>query len=188
MPAADVAAQAEAGYVGLPLGFEKNKGQTDDQVDFLARGSGYTVFLTGGDAVLRLGSGESSSVLRLDLVGADESARARGSDQLGSTANYMIGSDPEGWATGLKHFGSVTYENVWEGVDVRYYGNQRQLEYDFIVEAGADADVILIDFQGRSPCTWTAAASSSSGCGKATSPCASRRPTPTRTPRPVASR
>src|SRR5205085_5148133 len=55
-------------YGQLPLTFEANQGQVaDPSVDFLARGPGYTVFLTPGEAVLRL---MGTEVVRMQLVGA----------------------------------------------------------------------------------------------------------------------
>ena len=47
-------ARALAGYRRLPLSFEPNVGQSDSSVDFLSRASGYTLFLSGGEAVLSL--------------------------------------------------------------------------------------------------------------------------------------
>jgi hypothetical protein len=44
----------KASRVSLPLFFEPNQGQTDPQVKFLARGSGYGLFLTANEAVLTL--------------------------------------------------------------------------------------------------------------------------------------
>ncbi|MGH8009484.1 MAG: hypothetical protein ACREQ3_21035, partial [Candidatus Binatia bacterium] len=41
-------------YGQLPLGFEANHGQVDRQVQYLARGQGYSLFLTPGEAVLAL--------------------------------------------------------------------------------------------------------------------------------------
>ena len=46
-------------YGKLPLSFEANQGQTDSQVKFLSRGPGYTLFLTGEEAVLSLESQKS---------------------------------------------------------------------------------------------------------------------------------
>lgn len=46
--------RAREAYRRLPLSFEQNRGQTDPAVSFLARGSGYTVFLTSNEAVLTL--------------------------------------------------------------------------------------------------------------------------------------
>src|SRR5579862_3175639 len=45
-----------ARMVSQPLAFEANQGQTDPQVKYLARGNGYTVFLTANDAVFALNS------------------------------------------------------------------------------------------------------------------------------------
>src|SRR6188508_34002 len=41
-------------YGKLPMHFEPNVGQTDASVKFLARGHGYSLFLTGTEAVLAL--------------------------------------------------------------------------------------------------------------------------------------
>ena len=70
----------------------------DAQVDFLARGSGYSVFLSDGDAVLALQDGDSGHAVRLDLVGGDSNAAVTGEDLLGSYSNYLIGSDSDGLA------------------------------------------------------------------------------------------
>src|SRR5262245_34693340 len=52
-------AEVEAAYGKLPLSFEANRGQTDDQVKFLSRGHGYGLYLTATETVLKLRS-ESS--------------------------------------------------------------------------------------------------------------------------------
>jgi len=138
-----------ANYIKTPLAFESNEGQTDAQVDYLARGSGYTVFLTDGDAVLRITDGENQYAIRLSLANANENLQSSTQSELTSTSNYFIGSDSENWQTDITQSGSVTYENVYEGIDLRYYGtSQQQLEYDFILAAGANPDDISIDFEG----------------------------------------
>ena len=125
-----------------------NEGQTDDAVDFLARGSGYAVFLTDADAVLALkGADGAGHTVRLDVLGTNPEPAARGDQPLASRTNYLVGNS-EQWRTDVVNYGAVTYESVYDGIDLRYYGNQRQLEYDFIVEAGADADSIRLSFQG----------------------------------------
>ena len=140
--------QLQAEYFAAPLGFEENLGQTDEQVDFIARGSGYTVFLSEGDAVLAIGNGESQHVIRLNLVGASGEAPAMGQDQLGSQSNYLIGSDQSQWQANVDNYASVYYSDVYDDIDLRYYGNQRQLEYDFIVDPGSDPDNIRLNFDG----------------------------------------
>ncbi|MGB5438207.1 MAG: DUF4347 domain-containing protein, partial [Gammaproteobacteria bacterium] len=143
----DTAAVA-ANTLTTPLAFEANVGQTDARVDFLARGSGYTVFLSEGDAVLALQEGDGGHAIHLDLVGGDSDAAVSGEDLLGSYSNYLIGSDSDAWQSSVENHAAVVYSDVYNGIDVRYYGNQRQFEYDFIVAAGADTSQIQLAFNG----------------------------------------
>ena len=58
-------------------------------------------------------------------------------------SNYYQGADPKGWLTGIRHYGRVSYKDVYPGIDVVYYGNQRQLEYDFVVTRADPKDIRL---------------------------------------------
>jgi hypothetical protein len=91
-------------------------------------------------------SGESSTVLRMRLVGANASAAVTGAEELPGKSNYFIGNDPKKWRTNVPNYAQVKYQNVYPGVDLVYYGNQGgQLEYDFVVAPGADPSVIALD-------------------------------------------
>jgi len=210
------------GYGRLPMSFEINQGQTDSQVKFLSRGHGYTLFLTGDEAVLSLRSQKSGvrsqqpasrnskletrnpaifnlqseilnrqsllprptdyglptaeafnpksqiqnpksqiqnlpapspqppapTVVRLKLVGANPNARVTGLDELPGKSNYFIGNDPKKWRTNVPNYARVQYKAVYPGVDLNYYGNWGQLEYDFVVSPGADPRSIELRFSG----------------------------------------
>ena len=195
-------------YGKLPLSFEANQGQTDSQVQFLARGGGYTLFLTSREAVLSLHGSkasatpkprlaealqarhplwsaasvklgilllkdgpalfrhgetrnlphsqlpsspeglEPSAVLRMKLVGANPSPRVAGLNKLPGKSNYFLGKDRKKWRTSVPIYAKVKYDSVYPGVDLVYYGNQGQLEYDFVVGSGADPRAIKFAFQG----------------------------------------
>ena len=135
-------------YLSLPLSFESNQGQTDGRVDFLARGSGYTVFLSNGDATLSLAGESGGAVLRLELEGRHDGAPARGIDALEARAHYLTGDDPGDWVRDVESYQSVRYAEVYDGIDIHYYGDVRRLEYDFIVQAGADPGEIRFSLAG----------------------------------------
>ena len=204
-----------ASYGKLPLSFEANQGQTDARVRFLARGDGYTIFLTDDEAILTLrksqpgmsrfgkfglpgrlepfgpldprarrwpsladdwkslwrslipdlsqlvpepnaGKGgvavglesQPPQVVRMRLVGGNAKGRVVGLDELPGRGNYFIGNDPKKWRTNVPSYARVKYEGVYPGVDLVYYGNQRQLEYDFVVAPGADPNQIKLSFAG----------------------------------------
>jgi hypothetical protein len=205
-----VRTRAVESYGKLPLSFEVNKGQTDSRVKFLSRGSGYSLFLTGNEAVLALRKGSRQSkvesrtsvvapgirpdniwrtahqgsadlfsksaafpgffrppatewrdesmpftatnneprttdaLLRLKLVGANPNPKIVGMDELPGKSNYFIGNDPKKWRTNVPNYAKVKYANVYPGVDLVYYGNQGQLEYDFVVRPGADPNSIQL--------------------------------------------
>jgi hypothetical protein len=137
----------------LPLRFEANEGQTDEQVNFLSRGPGYALFLTSGEAVLSLSATTDRKktgrdVIRMNLVGARSTAQVAGVDELPVRSNYFTGNDPGKWRTDVRQYAKVRYTGVYPGIDLVYYGNQQELEYDFIVSPGADPSKIRLAFKG----------------------------------------
>jgi YVTN family beta-propeller protein len=142
---ADTADIARAAYARLPLAFEPNLGQTDPQVRFLSRGTGYTVFLTPTEAVLAL-HGKRGAV-RLKLLGASPTHETQGLQPLAGRTHYFTG---RGRRTSVRSYGRVRYRDVYPGVDVVFYGNQRRLEHDFVVAPGADPGKIRLAVDGAS--------------------------------------
>ncbi|PYQ47853.1 MAG: hypothetical protein DMF78_22675, partial [Acidobacteria bacterium] len=93
------------------------------------------------------GSGITGALgIRLD--GAAPGARLQAGDALPSRSNYLIGRDPAKWRTGIPNFEKVAYRDVYPGIDLVYYGRQRQLESDLVVRPGADPARIRLAFDG----------------------------------------
>jgi len=143
-------------YGKAPIAFEPNVGQSDPQVKFIARGDGYTLFLTPAETVFLLkadspsglGNSERDSVLRLHFLHADTNAPMQASEQLLSKVNYLRGKDPAGWHSNISTFARVKQLRLYPGIDVAYYGNQKQLEYDVIIAPGTNPGTIAISFSG----------------------------------------
>lgn len=160
--------QAAKNFGRLPLTFEANQGQAGGQVKFLSRGRGYTTFLTAGGMVLNLrasrvepGSNKSKSPLtnsaqstnaslQFHLIGANKNPQVVGEDKLPGRVNYFIGKDPTKWNTNLPTYAKVRYKSVYPGIDLVYYGNHQQLEYDFALAPGADPRQIQFEIKGAS--------------------------------------
>ncbi len=150
-----------AQYGSLPMAFEPNKGQTDPSVAFVARGSGYAVFLRPTDASIvlirhqtRTKNGEpatfSTDAFRMSLVGAANDATGVGSQPLPGKVNHLIGNDPSKWITGVETYRSARFDNVYPGIDVVYYGTNRNLQYDFVVSPKSSPETIRLAFEGAS--------------------------------------
>ena len=162
-------AQVSSAYGRLPFAFEQNAGQSDPQVKFLARGPGYTLFLTPTQAVMTVSQPQAApkpgpknnvapaapkaSVLRMTLKGANPAPAIVGQGKLPGEAASFKGRDQSKWRSRIATYGQVSYSQVYKGVDLRYYGNQKQLEYDFIVQPGADPKAIALGFEGAQSVT-----------------------------------
>jgi len=159
-------------YGQLPMAFEPNQGQTDSQVQYLARGKGYSLFVTGQEAVVVLNKPKALTppgfavkgpkgfvpasrptpttppvILRMKLIGA-QTGRFDNLEKLPGVSNYFLGKDPSRWLHSIPQYGRVQSAEVYPGVDLAYYGNQGKLEYDFIVKPGADPGVVRIKYEG----------------------------------------
>ena len=142
----------------LPLSFEVNRGQANSSVRFLSRGSGYTFFVKPTEALIALapvrGKGlgladkTPASVVRMKLLGANTAAKVAGVGKPQGISNYLIGRNPKNWRTDISNFTRVRCEDVYAGVDLIYYGNQNELEHDFVVSPGADASAIQLQYAG----------------------------------------
>src|SRR5688572_23967647 len=150
----------------LPLSFETNKGQIDERVKFLSHGPGYDLFLTATEAVLKVQklpaqqSGKSKgtasadanvregTVLRLRMLGANATPQVEGQEELPGKIHYFNGNDPAKWHRNIPTYKRAYFKDLYPGIDVVYYGNQRELEYDFVVAPGANPKLIRFTVEG----------------------------------------
>jgi hypothetical protein len=163
-------------FSNLPLRFEPNLGQTSSLAAFTVQGGGYQMFLTSsGEAVFGINDNMTTSnsavssgaasdeslpkmaapgavqtnFFGMQLVDANPAPQTELLDQLPGVSNYLIGNDPTQWQTNVPGYGEVVYQDVWPGIDVAFHAsNQNNLEYDFIVNPGADPSQIQLAWQG----------------------------------------
>jgi Beta-propeller repeat len=156
----------------LPLAFEVNQGQAESAVDFVSRGPGYTLSLAATKArfsttvrdrhnepkakplsrlqMERTGVAPAYHSLQMRLVGANPGAAKKGIHPLPGKVNYFLGNDPTKWRTNVSTYAEVEYDNVYPGIDLRYHGSDRRLEYDFVVTPGSTPQTIGLKFDGAS--------------------------------------
>jgi uncharacterized protein (TIGR03437 family) len=104
------------------------------------------------------GPARPAVTLSLRLVNANPGAQLEPLDELPGKSNYFLGNDPSQWRTNVPNYARVRYRQVYPGIDLVYYGNPAkarqdpakagQLEYDFVVAAGADPKAIRLAVEG----------------------------------------
>src|SRR3954452_6238482 len=138
----------------FPLQFEPNAGQADTAVSFVAHATGGVMYFTRSGVALGLrqtiddgrwamGTGESVSspassvvhrpssaegVVRLRFLGANPEPEMKSGGILPGKVNYLLGSDPANWHTGLPTYAGITYEELYPGIDLTYSGSGSTLK------------------------------------------------------------
>jgi len=104
-------------------------------------GKGLTAFRADG-------KNSKQSVLRMELLGANAAPEIQGLQELPGKVNYLIGKNEATWHTNVALFSEVQVAKIYPGVDLLFHGDQRQLEYDFVVAPGADPQRIGFKIRG----------------------------------------
>ena len=135
-------APAAAALAKSPLRFEANQGQFAPSVRYAARTSGFALALTARGASLRFAD---SPALDIALLDSNPWPLIQPLDRLSAQTDYFIGAK-QNWHPGVTNYSRVKYQAVYPGIDVVYYGKGRQLEYDFVLQPGADPNAIRMQF------------------------------------------
>jgi hypothetical protein len=144
------------------MSFEPNQGQSDPSVKFVSRGLGYTSFFAQGVVMFALNKppcrANSSlcnrkemshgALLTLKWLGADSNVQVSGLDEMSARTTYFIGKNHKDWKIDVPNYARVRYANLYPGVDVVYYGNNRRLEFDLVLAPGANPEMIGLRLGG----------------------------------------
>jgi hypothetical protein len=150
MPTFSMAVERESGsgtvstFGDLPLFFEAL--QASEKGSFLARGPGYALVLAP-DGCAILGKPSTGPEIRVRCIGAKRSS-LEGLNPLPGRVNYLLGEDPKKWRRGLRTWAKVRQQQVYEGIDLVYYGRAGRLELDFVVAPHADPRAIRMEIEG----------------------------------------
>lgn len=141
--AAPAAARVSPSFGSLPVSFEPNVGQAPANEKYIVAGADAAA-VTATGVVLRGGS----KPVTLEFIGASTSASMTGTNELAGKANYLVGDDPSAWKTNVPTYASVRVEQLYPGVDLAWYGKGRSLEFDLVLEAGADPGNVSFKLDG----------------------------------------
>ena len=155
--------QTLKGLAAQNLAFTKNEGQWDERIFFRANAGGATMWFArdgayyqfnrripknrhaGNEIALDKFHHEPDSIetmmIKASFIGTNYDPEMVGEEILEYKCNYFIGNDPDKWRTDVPNYKAVVYEDIYAGIDLKYYGNNKQMEYDFIVSPGADPTV-----------------------------------------------
>jgi hypothetical protein len=161
---------AATNYGQLPLYFVPNEGQVDEEALFYAKTSHYTLWMTKDGLIFdRLHREEkeigknlvphhslrcepqdysySRDISRMHFCDAEPDTELIPIEITGHRVNYFTGKDRSDWRTGLRASKGVLYRGLYSNVDLKIYGVEKQIEYDFVVRPGGDVSDIRFAYR-----------------------------------------
>jgi hypothetical protein len=134
--------------VRAPLSFEQNLGQDPSEAPYIAYGPGYLLRLEASRASIVFGEHAGASSFSLDFTGANARATITAAEPQAGTHSYFRTGDKARWLPSVPTYSRVQYAGVYPGIDLSFYGHQRRLEYDFIVQPGGEPKSIRMALDG----------------------------------------
>jgi hypothetical protein len=136
-------------YSRQPLYFIENRGQVASEVRYYLQGPGPRIAFTSREAALSLNQGQGQAAqIRLTPLGMRPGVQVKGLAPQAAKFNYLLGNDPQQWRTEVPTCGAVLYQEAYPGIDLKFYGTGKQLEYDVIVHPGADPGKVKFRCEG----------------------------------------
>ncbi len=133
----------------FPLYFETNQGQSEPQYYYVAHKDGFRLELAKRYAAATVrGQNGQESVVKLTFSQSNPRAEIVPEQRMPGYVNYLVGADSKAWKTHIPLHSRVSYRQVYPGIDLTFYGESRNLEYDFKVAAGADPRQIEMQVKG----------------------------------------
>ena len=136
-----------------PLTFE----QSGDAKAFFARTLNYELSIDRTEAVLAPYLSKKNArrtdqplqSVRMRFVDANRNARIQAQDASTAVSNYFIGNDPKKWRMGVPRYRTVRVSDLYDGVDLVYYGTNGELEHDLVVAPGKSPETIKMSFSNN---------------------------------------
>jgi len=159
--------QIEESFGKLPLSFIENRGQANEKVTYYLQGTQGTIYFTREgivydlfaekdsgmrEKVLQTRKAPSARLSRLSFTikpkGARKDMKLAAEERLPSWVNYLTGNNPGTWHVNIPVYKSIVYEGLYQGIDLKVYGTNNQMEYDFIVHPGGNPKDIELSCEG----------------------------------------
>jgi len=153
-------------FNALPLSFTENKGQADSDVQFISQGNGSAMFFSPYETTFVLLKNKVQTVeknavtsesapeeseyflLRRRFLNTNINLTAEGEERQQWNTSYFIGNDPSQWCTGVPNYEKIRVTNLYEGIDLVYYGDKNVLKYDLVIQPKANPSKVRFYYEG----------------------------------------
>jgi len=146
-------------FAAIPLYFIPNRGQFDRQAAFCARASSYVLWAAEKELIFDFARKKKSlqsertateyerDISRLIFRNSGNNPNILAVEPSEHLVNYFLGNDPEKWVKGVKTSSAILYKKIYPAIDLKVYGLENEIEYDWIVKPGGEVSSIQFEYQ-----------------------------------------
>ena len=129
--------------------FTENQGQIENtDIKYVYPGSDISIgFVESGYLIKLTNEDNLTSVVEVNFEGANK-VMPVGDEELPHRNNYFRGNDSSKWRTNVSNYQKVIFEDLYDGIDLIFYANERGLKSDFIVHPRCDPNLISWSYTG----------------------------------------
>jgi len=153
-------------FNALPLSFTENQGQIDSDMKFISQVNGSTIFFTPYETTFVLPKNNEQRIekravasdsateeseyffLKRRFLNTNSNLSVEGEERQQWNTSYFIGSNPAQWHTGVSNYEKIRVSNLYEGIDIVYYGDKNVLKYDMVIQPGTDPSKVHFYYEG----------------------------------------
>jgi len=137
-------------FRSLPIHFIENQGQVNEEVFFYCKGRGKSLYFAKDHVIVLLKKKEGDEVkvstVRLCFLDANPNVKLLAQSKQQTNYSFFKGKR-EHWKTKVPCYGKVVYQDLWQDIDLVYYGRTNKIKYEFIVKPGADPKTIRLAYK-----------------------------------------
>ena len=147
--------------VNIPLNFTENKGQWKEEIKFSAhaissnaqvhfdkKGVHYSFQKNSEESAIPFTSSKIETFqYHMNFTGANEEVVISGVGEQITKTNYLLGNNPAHHHVNLSNYSAIIYHNLYDNIDLKYYGTGKELKYDFIINPDGKVEEVRMRFE-----------------------------------------
>ena len=140
----------------LPLFFVKNEGQVNKRIKYFAKNEGKNFYFTDSGLYIVLNKEKKNhrnstidnNIVQIKFLNTSKRLKMYAAGKLTGKVNFFLGKNPNRWRRNVPVFREIIYKDIYPGISLKFYGNQRSLEYDIVVKPNSDISSLKLEYKG----------------------------------------
>ena len=83
----------------------------------------------------------------IEFIQANQNPQLKTAGKYPANFNYFLGKDKSRWASDVETFNQITYQNLYDNIDMKLFASVSNVTYEFLLAPYADANQIKLKYK-----------------------------------------